>query len=46
MDGAVGIIFNWQSNKRSLISQDVTDDNRRYEDEHNQLLEANSPVIA
>jgi hypothetical protein len=44
-EGTVGIIFNWQSNKRPLIPQDVTVDNRRYEDKHNQLLEANLSVI-
>jgi hypothetical protein len=40
-----GIIFNWQSKKRSLIPQDVTVNNRRYEEVHNQFLKSNSSEI-
>jgi hypothetical protein len=46
MEGNIGIIFNWQSNKKSLIPEDVTVDNKRYEEVHTKLLEASSPKVS
>jgi hypothetical protein len=45
MEGNVGIIFNWLSNKQPLIPEDVTVNIKRYEKVHIHLLEANSPEV-